>query len=277
MSRFNWRPMLVLIPFLILIGGFELAPLVWVLINSALSGDGQFSLANYQQIVASPFYRQAFEHSLIISICSSLIGLLMATLGCASLRHIPGRLRNAMLAFTNVTSNFVGVPLAFAFIIILGFNGTITLMLRHLGWLDSFNLYNTTGLTLIYSYFQIPLAMLLLYPAFDGLKTDWEESASLLGAGRCHYWRRIGLPVLTPALLGTLIILIANALGTYATVYALTSGNYNLVTIRIASLVSGDIFLEPHLAAAISVILMAILVGITLINQKLIQRSYHVS
>ena len=80
--------------------------------------------------------------------------------------------------------------------------------------------------------------------------------------------------MLSPALLGTFIILIANAIGAYASVYALTSGNYNLITIRIASLVSGDLFLEPNLAAAISVILMAMLAFITVINQWLITKSY---
>ncbi|MFM2477875.1 ABC transporter permease [Celerinatantimonas sp. MCCC 1A17872] len=277
MKRTNWRPLLVLLPFIVLIGLFQLAPLVWVIINSLFNDSGSLSLSNYQQVLTSPFYLQAFEHSLIIALSSSVIGLILATIGCASLRHTSKRVRNGLLAFANMTSNFVGVPLAFAFVIILGFNGMITLILRHIGWLGGFNLYNTSGLTVIYSYFQIPLAMLLLYPAFDALKKDWQEAAFLLGADNKYYWRRIALPVLTPALLGTFIILIANGLGTYATVYALTSGNYNIVTVRIASLVSGDIFLEPNLAAAISVLLMVILVVITVINQKVIQRSYHVS
>ena len=45
----------------------------------------------------------------------------------------------------------------------------------------------------------------------------------------------------------------------YASAYALTTGNFNLVTIRVASLVSSDIFLEPNMAAALAVILMVLL------------------
>lgn len=85
----------------------------------------------------------------------------------------------------------------------------------------------------------------------------------------------VALPVLTPALLGTLIILFANAVGAYASAYALTTGNFNLVTIRVASLVSGDIFLEPNLAAALAVILMVLLGVVTAANQWLLKRSYH--
>lgn len=77
-----------------------------------------------------------------------------------------------------------------------------------------------------------------------------------------------------PALLGTLIILFANAVGAYASAYALTTGNFNLVTIRVASLVSGDIFLEPNMAAALAVILMVLLGVVTAANQWLLKKSY---
>ncbi|NMS18454.1 ABC transporter permease, partial [Vibrio parahaemolyticus] len=39
-------------------------------------------------------------------------------------------------------------------------------------------------------------------------------------------------------------------------------------------LVSGDLFLEPNLAAAISVLVMVLLALITIINQWLISKSY---
>ena len=87
-----------------------------------------------------------------------------------------GPLRNFVTAFANMTSNFAGVPLAFAFIILLGFNGSITLMLKQAGIIQDFNLYSKTGLIILYTYFQIPLGVLLLYPAFDALREDWRES-----------------------------------------------------------------------------------------------------
>ena len=43
------------------------------------------------------------------------------------LRQIDSRLRDLVMAFANMSSNFAGVPLAFAFIILLGFNGALTL------------------------------------------------------------------------------------------------------------------------------------------------------
>ncbi len=267
-------PALWLLPFALIFYSFQLAPMLWVLVNS-FQYEQQLSLEHYLEVLGSPFMRQAFGNSLWLALFSSLEGLAIATLLVSSLRRVDSRLRNAVIAFTNMSSNFAGVPLAFAFIIVLGTNGAVTLLLRQYGVIDDFNLYGKWGLLVIYTYFQIPLAALLLYPAFDALRDDWQAAAALLGASARQYWWRIGLPVLFPALLGTFIILLANAIGAYASVYALTSGNYNLVTIRIASLVSGDLFLEPNLAAAISVLLMIILATITAINQWLIARSYH--
>lgn len=247
--------------------------MIWVLFNSFIY-DGEFALDNYIEVLDSAFMLQAFGNSLWLSVWSSIFGLAIATLLVSSLRRVDSKLRDAVIAFTNMSSNFAGVPLSFAFIIILGTNGAITLLLKQYGLLGDFDLYGKWGLLAIYIYFQIPLAVLLLYPAFDALSDDWQAAAALLGARTSHYWAKVALPVLSPALFGTFIILIANAIGAYASVYALTSGNYNVITIRIASLVSGDLFLEPNLAAAISVILMALLAFITVINQWLIAKSY---
>ncbi|EIU6818639.1 ABC transporter permease [Vibrio parahaemolyticus] len=267
------KPAFWLVPFALFFYLFQLAPMIWVLFNSFIY-DGEFALDNYIEVLDSAFMLQAFGNSLWLSVWSSIFGLAIATLLVSSLRRVNSKLRDAVIAFTNMSSNFAGVPLSFAFIIILGTNGAITLLLKQYGLLGDFDLYGKWGLLAIYIYFQIPLAVLLLYPAFDALSDDWQAAAALLGARTSHYWAKVALPVLSPALFGTFIILIANAIGAYASVYALTSGNYNVITIRIASLVSGDLFLEPNLAAAISVILMALLAFITVINQWLIAKSY---
>ncbi|WP_409498509.1 ABC transporter permease [Pseudomonas fragi] len=277
MTRSKWLAVLCLVPFAVFFIVFQIAPLVWVLIHSVQSEESGWGLANFIKIFNSKFYLQAIQHSLEISFWSSLFGIVIAILGSYSLRKVDSRLRNFVNAFANMTSNFSGVPLAFAFIILLGFNGSITIMLKQAGIIEDFNLYSKTGLIILYTYFQIPLGVLLLYPAFDALREDWRESASLLGANSWQFWRFIGLPVLTPALLGTFVILLANALGAYATVYALTTGNFNVLPIRIAAMVSGDISLDPNMASALAVILVGLMTLVTLVHQWLLKRSYHVA
>lgn len=275
-NRGKWLALLCLLPFAVFFVIFQIAPLAWVAINSLNSPEG-WDLGNYAKVFSSKFYLQAIRHSLEIAFWSSLFGIVIAVLGSYSLRQVDSRLRDFVMAFSNMTSNFAGVPLAFAFIILLGFNGALTLLLKQSGLIEDFNLYSKTGLIVLYTYFQIPLGVLLLYPAFDALRQDWRESAALLGAGTWHFWRYIGLPVLTPALLGTFIILLANALGAYATVYALTTGNFNVLPIRIAAMVAGDIALNPTLASALAMVLVGLMALITVVHQWLLKRSYHVA
>ncbi|MFJ2548336.1 ABC transporter permease [Pseudomonas sp. NPDC087612] len=276
MKRGKWLALLCLVPFAVFFIIFQIAPLAWVMLHS-VQVESSWGLDNFSKIFSSRFYRQAIQHSLEISFWSSLFGILIAILGSYSLRRVDSRLRDFVNAFANMTSNFSGVPLAFAFIILLGFNGALTMLLKQAGIIEDFNLYSKTGLIILYTYFQIPLGVLLLYPAFDALREDWRESAELLGAGAWQYWRHIGLPVLTPALLGTFVILLANALGAYATVYALTTGNFNVLPIRIAALVAGDISLDPNLASALAVILVGLMTLVTFVHQWLLKRSYHVA
>lgn len=272
--RVRLLALLCLLPFCVFFIIFQIAPLAWVAINS-LQSEAGWGFENFAKVFSSRFHRQAIQHSLEISFWSSLIGILVAVLGAYSLHQVDSRLRDFVSAFANMTSNFSGVPLAFAFIILLGFNGALTLLLKQAGVIEDFNLYSKTGLILVYTYFQIPLAVLLLYPAFDALREDWRESSALLGASAWQYWRHIGLPVLTPALLGTFVILLANALGAYATVYALTTGNFNVLTIRIAALVAGDITLDPNLASALAMLLVGLMALVTAVHQWLLRRSYH--
>ena len=274
--RGRWLALLCLLPFAIVFIVFQVAPLAWVAVHSLINAD-TWSLTNYSKIFASRFYLQAIQHSLQIAFWSSVIGMLVAVLGSYSLRQVDSKLRDFVMAFSNMTSNFAGVPLAFAFIILLGFNGTLTLLLKQSGVISDFNLYSKTGLIVLYSYFQIPLGVLLLHPAFDALRADWRESAALLGASPWQFWRHIGLPVLTPALLGTFVILLANALGAYATVYALTTGNFNVLPIRIAAMVAGDITLDPNMGSALAMILVGLMLVITAAQQWLLKRSYHVA
>ncbi|RWR03131.1 ABC transporter permease [[Pantoea] beijingensis] len=275
--RGKWIALLCLLPFALFYIAFQIAPLVWIAINSFYSGmEESWGWANYRDILTSPFYLQAIRFSLNIAFWSSVYGLLIALLGGYSLHQSgEGKLHRFFMSFTNMTSNFAGVPLAFAFVILLGLNGCLTLLMRKYGLLTGFNLYSSNGLIIVYTWFQIPLGLLLLYPAFDGLKREWQESAALLGASRLRYWMHIGLPILTPALIGTFVILLANALGAYATIYALTTGNFNVIPVRIAALVSGDISLDPNTGSALAMLLVAIMTIITVIHQWLIRRSYH--
>lgn len=273
MQKTKWA-LTVFLPFIVLYILFQLLPLFWIVINSFQLEEGGWGLGNFVEILSSKFYLQSIQFSLEISLYSSFIGLLIALVSSYSLSVLqPSKLSDFILSFNSMTSNFAGIPLAFAFIILLGTNGAINLLLKQNGF-DIIDIYGKTGITIIYIYFQIPLAVLLLYPAFDSLQKEWHEAAQLLGASTRTYWIKIAIPVLLPAIIGTFVILFANAIGAYATVYALSNGNFNIIPIRIGTLISGDLFLNPYLASALSLLLVLLMVFVAFV-QRIILRYFH--
>lgn len=267
--------LLTLLPFALLVAGFQLVPVVSMLISS-FTGDGGegFTIGQYVTALTNAYYYKAIENSLLISLFSSLAGILIGAVAAYSITRFSSAARDRILLMSNMTSNFAGIPLAFAYIILLGNNGIFTLLFKEWG-LDvfgSFNLYSWGGLILVYVYFQIPLAILLMYPSFYVIREQWKEAASLLGATTLKFWTTVGLPCIAPALLGTLGILFANAMGAYATAYALVGSNYNLLAIRISSLVTGDVITRPELGSALAVLLALTSIGAVWLNHLMTRK-----
>ena len=259
-------------PFLLAVLGFEVLPVLSVLSGSFVRG-GEWSLGNYGALLGSRFYRGAFATSIQISLLTSAIGLGIGLPLALALHRRPPPTQRRFLTLFNVATNFVGVPLALAFTLLAGVNGVVTLLLVRSGLVADFNIYSLQGLMLVYAYFQVPFAVLVLFPSLGALTPDLAEQARLMGASRLTFWLRIGLPVLAPSLVGSFILLFANAMGTYATAYALIGGGANLVTIRIGELVAGDVFTDPNLANALAVLLVLVLVAPILADQLLLRRN----
>ncbi|NOU87983.1 ABC transporter permease subunit [Paenibacillus sp. LMG 31460] len=266
---------IALLPFALLIVGFELLPLAAMIRDSFLADDGiTYTFKQYRTAFTNPYFTKGMLNSLLISVYASLIGIAIAIVASYSMSRMPKKIQTIMVTFSNLTSNFSGVPLAFAFIIMLGNSGVFTLLFKEWGWslASSFNLYSWSGLVAVYVYFQVPLAILLLYPAYSGIHKHWRESAALLGASSFQFWLRIGFPVIIPSVVGTFSILLANAMGAYATAYALVGGSYNLLPIRIGALVAGDVATRPQLGSALAVILGLMMVIAMWCNERMMRR-----
>ena len=265
--------LLALIPFLVLCVLFELIPIIYTIIRSFVpeGEDFGFTLANYINIFTKPLYQKAIVNSLIISILSSIIGLIVAFIGAKAVHESKGKLNNIFMSILNMVSNFSGVPLAFAYIIMFGNVGVMTMIGSNYGieFLANFPLYSIFGLLLIYVYFQIPLSTLLLIPAFDAIRKEWKESNALLGGTNFTFWTKIGVPILMPSILSTFSVLFANALAAYASAYALLMNIVSLLPIRLSEQFVGDLVQRPEFGSAIAVVLMVFMIAAIMIQNKL--------
>ena len=239
----KWSIWIPLLPFIIFGFLFEIIPVVSVLLSSLRNDHSWLTLDNYQRAM-TPLILRSFGNTIRLSVTTAAIGVVLGTLISHALVNTRNKhIRNSVMALADVATNFGGAPLAFAFIVTLGSTGVITLILKNLFNITlypGFRIYSITGLTLAYLYFQIPLMILLIQPSILGLKSEWKEAASTLGASNWQYWKRIALPILAPPLFGGFPLLFAHSFGAYATAWTLTGPDIDLVTIQIAALTRGE-------------------------------------
>ncbi len=268
--------LLALAPFSLLVLFFEIAPLLMVIVRSFMpEGRIGFTLEHYISIFSKKLYQQAVWNSVLVSVVSALAGIAIAFFAAKSVRSVGRRMKNFFISVLNMTSNFAGIPLAFAYIILLGNVGVLIMIGKKYGFsaLAGFNLYSLVGLMFTYVYFQVPLATLLLIPAFNGVHPQWRESVELLGGNGLTFWYRVGIPNLLPSILGTLGVLFANSLAAYATAYALLQNNFSLLPIRLQEQFTGDVTQHKEFGSALAVVLMLLMVLAIGINNYILKKN----
>lgn len=247
-----------ILPFTVFALLFLILPTMHIVIGAFQTSDGSFTLQNLRDLNTGTI-PSSYWISVKISVASALLGCAIGFGMAAAVTFgaVPRWIRAPLMTFSGVASNFAGVPLAFAFLATFGPLGLVTLFLRNnfgivlqrdLG----FNILSFWGLTVTYLFFQIPLMILIITPALEGLKREWREAAEVLGASGAQYWRMVALPILFPSLLGTFALLFANAFGAVATAIALTGSGLNIVPIQLFAQIRGDVLGNPNLGYAMA-------------------------
>ena len=276
------------LPFLAYITLGLLLPTVAIINLAFRSNKGKLTLANFRTILSAGHvhagilmggqYRAGFENSLKLAFVTSIIpGVLGTFLAYAIATSNHALFKRLTAACSGVLAQFGGVNLAFMFIASFGaLSGVATHWLADIGlnpWDHGFDLYKFWGVAFVYMYFQVPLMVLIITPAFAGLKESWREAASNLGASTWRYWRHVGLPVLAPAVLGGMFLLFGSGFSAYATAEALTAGTIAITPIQIGDILNGNVLanqanLGYALGFSMIVILMISVIGYALLRRR---------
>ncbi len=270
----SWRPQWItwawlgVLPFFLFLLLFQLGPAFNIAVGALTDDHGRFVLDNMLRL-GDQLYQTSFLNTLEISLISTISGGLIgfALAWAITLGKLPERVRDSVLSFCGVASNFAGLPLALAFIALIGRRGVLTSVLSAIGisLYPGFSMSSFLGVCLAYTYFQIPLMVLIVVPPLDGIRKEWKEAADNLGASRAQYWRMVMLPILMPSLLSALALLFVNAFGAYATAFALVGGGIGetlIVSLAVRAQFSNDSMTNPHLGYALA-FGMVIVTGIT--------------
>jgi putative spermidine/putrescine transport system permease protein len=267
-----------ILPFAIYVTLGLVIPMIAVAIGAFQNPDtNAFTLSNVN-IAAHGAYLQGFRESIILAVLTSVIpgvfGLLIAYAIFTAKRG--NTLRQVVITASGVFANFGGVPLAFLFIASLGSTALVTGWLNDIGiniYSAGFSLYTVSGVVIVYMYFQVPLMVLIILPALEGLRPAWREAAENLGARSWQYWRYVGGPVLMPSFLACVLLLFGSALSAYATAEALTSGTIALTAIQIGSFLNGNVLagqgnVGKALGLGLVLIIAVVMVGYVLLQRR---------
>ncbi|MDF2506686.1 MAG: transporter permease [Microbacterium sp.] len=265
-----------LVPFAAYIVLFLAVPTILAIGSGFFDDDGGFTWTNVAAL-GDPVVLNTFANSAWLSLFTAVVGAIVGALVCYALLGMnpDGAMRQSVDAAAGVLAQFGGVMLAFAFIATIGIQGVVTLFLQDAFGVDIFAngtwLYELPGLILPYIYFQIPLMVITFMPALAALKPQWAEANLTLGGSRASFWLRIGLPVLAPSFLASLLLLFANAFSSYATAAALASQGSQIVPLQIRTALTSETLLGRENLAGALALGMIVVVGIVMALYSLIQ------
>ncbi len=251
---------LLLIPFILFVGLFEIYPILNMAYRSLFDLNGNFTLANYINAFTKPQFRFAIRNSLLFATAASLVGGIGGTFVAALAVRLPARWRNLLLSLYALPMTLSGLVVAFAFIVLLGRNGILNLLVRRAFGLPPtfyFNLYDWPGIVMVYAFFQIPLMTLSMSAVFENLDPNLIEAARNLGARSWQVWRYVVIPVLLPGFLAGMSIQFAGMMGAFGTVLALVGMAKNLLSLQIYSHSSESTYNLPQ-AGALAMVLITI-------------------
>jgi putative spermidine/putrescine transport system permease protein len=272
------RNYLALIPFHAYIALFLILPTAIVAIGAFTTADGLPTTDNVARLFTDETFVDAFTKSIELAVSTAIAGAIIGgLLAWAVVRGDPnGALRQLVIAASGVLAQFGGVMLAFAFLATFGFNGLATMFVRDVLHVDVLTdaswLYSLTGLVVVYTYFQIPLMLIVFLPSLDGLRQEWYDASATLGGSPWSFWRHVGGPILAPAFLGALLLLFTNAFSAYATAAALISQGASIVTLQIAGSLQSEVVIGQENVGKALALGMIIVVSLVMTLYAFIQR-----
>lgn len=231
----DWLPV---VPFLAFVGVLLAGSALWLVRSSFGGPEGGWTLQPWRDVFGIRLNRSAIVTSVELSAAVATICALLGTPLAWFVAALARRGRTAAQALLNVVSNFGGASLAIAMITTLGSVGFLRLLVQD--WLGRdlpLDLFSFWGLVVTYTYFTLPLYVLLLLPAMGAVRPEWWEAVQVASGTRWDFWRRVGGPVLSPFVLAGWVLSFAWSIGQFSVPFALLgeTPSTQLITIRLGN------------------------------------------
>ena len=228
---------------------------------------------NYVAVFTDPFLRSTLELSLTLAVTVSLAAIVLC-MGPAWLlvrKQFPGK--RVFRVILTLPMAFSGIIIGFLAVIMIGRIGFVPQVSQ---WLFGVPVgqslaYGIIGLSLAYVWFQIPRATLTLESAIRKFDWDLESAARGLGASPWQAFRYVLLPLLMPAIVSTVAVTFAVSMGSFGVALLLLK-KASVLPLEIYNQVYANLAFE--LAAAMSIVLAVVTVGVNYALRRYGERNY---
>ncbi len=259
-----------------------LVPLAILLVGS-LRPDGLpstpgWTLDHYIEVWSSAYDWRLVANTLVFSAGSTILAVCLATALSWLLERTDLPARNLFRAMILMPMATPPLLLAIGWALVLAPRiGIVAVAMQPLiGPIDSwFNIYSMPGAIFIQALAYVPTSVLMLSPAVRALDPSLEEAALVAGAGRWQILWRVGLPILQPALLSVVtILLIVGMLAFDIPAVIAIPGHVNLMSIEIFRLVTPPSgFPDYGGAAAMNAVLFVFLIGCLVLYRRTLRQA----
>jgi iron(III) transport system permease protein len=233
----NRRSWVIAVPVLALLLWTVVYPNIAVILGSFENG-----LGHWREFMDSPADIEALRTSIVISlasvIASLLIGVPLAFL--LSRFEFPGRrILRAVATLPAALPPLVGV---IAFLFLYGESGLVTRTIQHVfGMREApWRLTGVWAIIFVHAYTMYVYVFLFVSAGLERFDTTLDEAASGLGASSWQRLTRVTLPLLTPALAGSMLLVFMTSLGSFSAPYVFGGGIRVLSTQIVASKLNGS-------------------------------------
>ncbi len=252
------------VPYLVWMVIFILVPLLMVAYFAFTNENGGFTLANVSSVGQ---YANIFVRSIWLSVIATVICLVIAYPVAFILSRMEKHKQGTMLMIVMLPMWMNFLLRTYAWMTLLGNNGIINNILEFIG-IGPFKLINTSGavvLGMVYNY--LPFMILPLYSVMEKIDKSVLEAASDLGCNSRSVLFRVIVPLSLPGITSGITMVFVPAISTFIISRMLGGGSNLLIGDLIEMQFLGNSY-NPHLGAAISLVLMVIiLVIMTIMNQ----------
>lgn len=251
---------------------FLIIPLLNILRESVVGGDGAFSLVYFRRFFGEPYYFNTILNSFKLSLATMawtlVIGIPLAYI--YNFFHIRGRaVVQVLIILSSMSAPFVG---AYAWILLLGRSGLITRFFRDaVGW-EIPTIYGFNGVVLVLTLQLYPLVFLYVSGALRNIDNSLLESSQSLGARGIKRFFTILLPLCMTSILASSLLVFMRAMADFGTPLIIGEG-FRTFPVEIYRQYVGETSQNYNFAAAISVVAIAI-TAIVFLLQKFVANRF---